>query len=327
MRALLRYRQIPFRWVLRGSPDDADTPEVPVSLIPVLVHPGRDGAPDEATIDSTPQIRRLEAEYAGRSVLPADPALALLDALIEDYADEWLTKAMFHYRWSYEPDIQKSSYVLPLARRLELAGETLEAAARMIADRQIARLAVVGSNEITGPVIEASYRRLLQLLSEHLIVQPFLLGQRPGAGDFGLYGQLVQLATFDPTSAALAAAEAPRVVAWIDRADDLSWLQVDGDEGWLPRDALPPTLRALLGEVGRVYAPFLLANAEALEGGANQVECEIDGRKWVQQPFPYQGKCLRWLREGHAALTDDDRAFIDGVLEGTGCEELFSAQG
>ena len=55
-------------------------------------------------------------------------------------------------------------------------------------------------------------------------------------------------------------------------------------------------------EVGRVYAPFLLANADALARGAEQVECQIDGRPWVQKPFPYQGKCLQWLREGYAAL-------------------------
>ena len=65
---------------------------------------------------------------------------------------------------------------------------------------------------------------------------------------------------------------------------------------------MPETLRALLAEVGRVYVPFLLANAAALERGAEQVECIIDGRPWTQRPFPYQGKCLRWLREGYAAL-------------------------
>ena len=89
------------------------------------------------------------------------------------------------------------------------------------------------------------------------------------------------------------------------------------------RDALPETLRALLAEAGRVYVPFLLANAAALAHGSKRVECLIDGRPWTQQPFPYQAKCLRWLREGYAALSAADRAAADAILEGTGCERLF----
>jgi hypothetical protein len=180
----------------------------------------------------------------------------------------------------------------------------------------------VGSNETTGPVIEESYRRLLGLLDVHLTVQPFVMGGRPGSADFGLFGQLTQLALFDPTPAALALEVAPRVIAWVHVVEDLSGLEVS-DADWTARDAVPETLRALLAEVGRVYAPFLLANDAALERGAERVECTIDGRKWVQRPFPYQQKCLRWLREGRAALAPDDRAFVDSLLAGTGCEALF----
>src|SRR5579862_297369 len=75
MRAVLRYRQIPFRWIMRGSSADVGIPPVPVALIPVLVFPG---TPDEAMIDSTFQIKRLESMYPERSLIPHDPALAFL---------------------------------------------------------------------------------------------------------------------------------------------------------------------------------------------------------------------------------------------------------
>ena len=81
-------------------------------------------------------------------------------------------------------------------------------------------------------------------------------------------------------------------------------------------------MRALLGEVGRVYAPFLLANARALARGAEHVECTIDGRPWVQQPFPYQGKCLRALRDGRAALAGAERARVDARARGHGLRAL-----
>ena len=55
------------------------------------------------------------------------------------------------------------------------------------------------------------------------------------------------------------------------------------------------------------------------------METEIDGRPWVQKPFPYQRKCLGWLREGYAALDADARGFVDTTLAGTGCEALFQA--
>jgi len=329
MRAVLRYRRIPFRWILRGSRWDVDIPPVPVALIPVLVFPGENGAqdtaakPDTAMIDSTFQILKLESIFPERSLVPKDPALAFLQSLIENYGDEWLTKPMFHYRWSYAPDIQKSSHVLPLDRDVTLDPEQAGKLARMFADRQIGRLGVVGSNRTTAPVIEASYRRLLAVLNSHLCGgQKFLMGERPGAGDFGLFGQLSQLTHFDPTPSAFAAEQAPRVVSWVSWMDDLSWLEV-GDTGWISRDAIGATLRAFFVEIGRVYAPFLIANAHALAAGAAQVECEIDGQRWTQNPFPYQGKCLKWLREEHESLSAADRRFVDGILAGSGCEALF----
>jgi glutathione S-transferase len=321
LRAALRYRRIPYAWVVRGSPESRGLPRPRVELLPQLVLPGPDGRP-EARIDSSPLLRELERLHPGRAVIPPDPALAFLDALLEDYADEWLTKCMFHYRWAFAPDVAHAAAVLPRWSRSDQPETEARALGERFAARQIARLAVVGSNETTAPVIEASYERLLALLDAHLEGSRFVLGGRPAASDFALYGQLTQLAGFDPTPRALAAARAPRLVAWVDLVEDLSGLEpTEGD--WLAAPALPATLRALLAEVGRVHVPFLLANAAALARGAERVECTIDGRPFVQTPFPYQGKCLRWLREGHAALPRQARAAVDRALDGTGCEGLF----
>jgi glutathione S-transferase len=312
--------------VIRSSMADHDIPSVPVALMPVLVFPGEGGAAATAAIDSTPLIRRLEESHTGRSVLPPDPALAFVDALLEDYADEWLTKAMFHYRWAHAPDVAKAASILPRWSRVDAPEAAVAQYSKQISERQVGRLWVVGSNETTAPVIEASYRRLLGLLDAHLARHPYLLGGRPGASDFGLFGQLTQLVLFDPTPAAVALETAPRVCAWVEIVEDLSGIEVE-ESDWIARDAVPDTLRALLGEVGRVYAPFLLANAAALARGAERVECKIDGRPWVQKPFPYQGKCLRVLREAHAALAPGDRTAVDALLAGSGCEELFARSG
>jgi glutathione S-transferase len=323
LRAVLRYRRLPHVWVHRGSPEARGLPRPPVELLPQLVLRGPGGAL-EAAVDSTPLIRRLEALAPERSVLPPDPALRLLDALLEDYADEWLTKAMFHYRWAFAPDVAKASAILPRWSRTDRPEAEAASLGRAFAERQVGRLAVVGSSPATAPVIEDSYRRLLGLLDAHLEQSRFVFGGRPAASDFALYGQLTQLAGFDPTAAGIALATAPRVVAWVDVVEDLSGLE-PRDEDWTARDALPATLRALLEEVGGVYAPFLLANADTVARGAARVECAIDGQPWVQAPFPYQAKCLLALRQARAALAPADRDAADALLRGTGCEALFDA--
>jgi glutathione S-transferase len=318
LRAVLRYRRIPHVWVQAGSAQAKALPRPRVELLPQLVFPGA----KEALTDSSPLIRRLETTHAGRSVIPDDPALAFLDALLEDYADEWLTKPMFHYRWAYAADVAQAAAILPRWRRTDAPESEALELGKLFAARQIGRLGVVGSNARTGPVIEASYRRLLERLDARLREAPFVFGARPAAADFGLYGQLTQLAAFDPTPRALALELAPRVVAWVDLVEELSGLEPrDGD--WLPREAASPALRALYGEVGRVYAPFLLANADAVTRGAETLKCSIDGQPYEQRPFAYQAKCLHWLREGYAALAPADRAWVDGFLAGSGCEVLF----
>ena len=185
------------------------------------------------------------------------------------------------------------------------------------------RLYVVGSSDSTAPVIDASYRRFLAAMEDHLANQPFMLGHRPAAGDFGFYGQLTQLVGFDPTSRAIAHEVSPRTVAWVDLMDDQSGLDPT-EQDWVKLDDQPESLRGLLREIGRVYAPAQLANAAAVQAGDKTWEAEIDGARWTQQTFPYQAKCLMWTNERYRALVDTDRASVDLLLQGTGVETMLS---
>jgi glutathione S-transferase len=321
MVALLRCRRIAYRLLLSAQALPG-LPQAKPLLLPTFYLPGPDGAL-QAVTDSTPLIRRFEAEFAGRAVVPADPALALIDALLEDFGDEWLTKAMFHCRWTYAADIRKAGEVLACWRGGPHDDAALAATAQAVRERQIPRLRYVGSNATTAAVIEAGYRRVLLALEDHFRTHRFLMGGRPGTSDFALYGQLTQLVHFDPTPMALAAEIAPRVVAWVLMMEDLSGLE-PAEADWLDVTRLPDSLHALLRETGRLYAPLLLANAQALQAGQAELQTTVDGQPWVQQAFPYQGKCLAWLRRDHAELSQADRARADAALAGSGCEVLFS---
>lgn len=324
MLSLLRYRRIPHK-ITWGQPElvlptlGIELPK-PV-LLPTFILPDANGDLTAAT-DSTPLIRRLEAMSPDRSVLPVDPALAFIDYLLEDFADEWVTKYMFHYRWHLQADADNAATLLPLNFRVNLPPEQHEQMKNMIPERQISRLYVVGSNDTTAPIIDASYRRYLEAMEAHLQTQPYMLGNRPGAADFAMFGQLTQLVGFDPTPRAIAHQLSPRTVAWTSLMEDLSGLEPGADD-WNGADQMPATLRGILTEVGRMYVPALLANSGALQAGEKSWEAEIDGSPWTQPTFPYQAKCLKWINEQYQALDTEDRARVDRIVAGTGCELLF----
>jgi glutathione S-transferase len=324
MVALMRYRRLPYavNWGVPAKVCDAMGVEKPKPIFEPTFFFDEDGG-TKAFCDSTPIIRRLEEGYAGRSVLPDDPALAFIDYLIEDFADEWCTKYMFHYRWHAKLDADNAGTLLPLSMDVTMPRDGHREFKHFVEDRQVSRLYVVGSNDTTAPVIDASYRRFLAAMENHLGNQKYMLGNRPAAGDFGLYGQLSQLVGFDPTPRAIAHEVSPRTVAWVDLMRDQSGLEPT-EQDWLSLEDQAESLRGLLEEIGRMYAPAQLANLRAVQAGEKSWESPIDGAPWTQQTFPYQAKCLRWTNERYRALSETDRASVDALLKGTGVETMLA---
>lgn len=319
LRALMRYRRIPHDWVPRTAAIESEIAHVKPQLVPMLRFP--DSA--EYRVDSTPLAYALEARHSARSVIPDDPGDAFLCQLIEDFADEWLTKIMFHYRWFYAADADFAQAWIVDEHQPGASDARRAQAMEYIRQRQVGRMPMVGCTENNAPLLEASFAALLDVLEGPLHGAAYLFGSRPSLADFALYGQLKMLAT-DPTPQAILRARAPRLDVWLRAMDDASG--VDGQ--WAPSAGEPrPVLQGLLELVGADYLPFLVANDAAMAQGSASVSVPIRGGRFEQAPFGYQVKCLRSLRAAFTELPAPDRAQWTPVLQATGCLPLLTEGG
>ena len=313
MRAIVRYRRLPHIWQLRDAAIRTETAQVRPQLVPMVRFPD-DGI---WRVDSTPIAYELEQRHGERSILPDDRAHRFLSDLIEDMADEWLTKAMFHYRWYYAADRRFASWWIATDQlsASAVARDEREAFAREFNDRQVSRMAMVGCTEENRPVIEESYARILSALEPCVGQQAFLFGTRPSLADFGLFGQLKTLAD-DPTPRNEMIERAPTVLHWVRQLDDLS-----GIEGTWQADEsqLSPAVEGLLQVAGDSYLPFLAANAAASETGAEEVRLTIRDKPFAQPPFRYQVKCYSRLKSLYARLDGAAKQRADAALEPAGC--------
>ena len=284
LRAALRYRRLPCRWVCRFVQMYEPLAHVRPQLTPVLEFPN-----GELRTDSTPILEELEGRHEdGRSLLPERSRDRFLAWLIEDMADEWLSKCLFHYRFGASEDADFAALWVMDDARSDLDAGELAAAARPFRERQVERMGFLGCTPEAAPLFEASYLRILDALETTVANGRFLFGTRPSVADLALFGQLKTLG-IDPTPMAVMRARAPRTDAWVRRADDLSG--VDGE--W---EEPGPAVAALLEMAREVYWPFLKANA------TGDVDVMLAGCRFRQPHFRYQAKCYDRLVKLHAAL-------------------------
>ncbi len=308
VRSYFRYKRIPHQWVVRDQGAMAEFQRLAkLPLVPLVVTPE-----GETLQDSTPILEAMEKRHPDPALQPADTTLAFLSALIEEYADEWGNKPMFHYRWTYEDDQRAAAERIARETLPGAPEDQISGAAAMIRKRMIPRLELVGSSKATRGVIEASFERQLRILEPHLAARSFLFGGRPALADFGLFGQLYQCAT-DPTPARLMQERARNVLRWIERMLDP---RAEGNfETWT---SLEPTLLPLLrDEVGAIFLPWSTANARALGEGAASFEVTLAGARFSQGTQKYHAKSLAALRDRYAGVAD--RSALDPILERAGC--------
>jgi glutathione S-transferase len=308
VRSYFRYKGIPHEWIVRSmAVQDEFKKYAKLPLIPVVVTPAEEGLQD-----STPILEEMEKRFPEPKLQPADPTLAFLSALIEEFGDEWGNKWMFHYRWAREADQQSAGARLAQTMMPDASADQRAGMASSIIERMVGRVYFVGSNERTAPQIEESYQQGMTQLEAHLDGRSYLFGGRPCMADFGLWGQLYN-AYSDPTAGEILRDGCPGVVAWVERMLDP---KPEGDfERWQSLEAtLVPFLEA---QVGARFLPWSDANAQAIASGQEEFEIELAGKLYDQKPQKYHARSLEALRKRYSAVPD--KSELDPILERSGC--------
>ncbi|MEM7466358.1 MAG: glutathione S-transferase N-terminal domain-containing protein [Pseudomonadota bacterium] len=306
LRAYCRYRHIPYRWLSRMPQFFAQTANVKPLIMPVVQFD--DGS---YQTDSTPIILKLEnAAPSNRTVLLNDPALNFVNLLIEDFADEWLAKCIFHYRFAYDADREFGPRWVMDDAFPGANTEQLHEKHEMFLARQTERMPLVGCTPANAELIEMTYEKVLTILNSHVALEKFLFGSAPSFADFGLYGPLHTLG-LDPTPQQIMREKAPRVDNWVRRLGDLSGL----NGNFVEFEKLPRALFELVALIQQLYLPYLEANAKAIDAGESEFAVRLLDSEYSQSAFKYQAKCLQKLRETYDSLGDIDKRRLESEFQ------------
>ena len=165
-----------------------------------------------------------------------------------------------------------------------------------VAERMSGRLGFVGSNATTRPLIEASFKRMLEILDG--IWRRGRSAGRP-AGDGRLRPVGPALRGGDRSDAGRDHAGVGAERDGVGAAHDVAPKAEGPFESW---SSLSAGLMPLLTEeVGRLFLPWSAANAEAIAKGDKSFTMTLAGAEWSQEPQKYHARSLQEIRRKYAA--------------------------
>ncbi|WP_169545911.1 glutathione S-transferase family protein [Sneathiella aquimaris] len=314
VRSYLRYKNIDHEWRPRTQDNfDEFQALAKLPLIPLVQ------CPDGTVLqDSTPIIEKLEERHPDKPIIPDSPEMAFISSMLEEYADEWGNKPMFHYRWWRDEDQIAVSKGLADNIAPNAVEEDRQKLADQLRKRMVPRLSFVGSSEQNKDLIERSLKEALLLLEKHLDGRAFVLGGHPTLADFGLFCQLYGC-TQQPTTLEIMTAF-PNILDWINRMLDP---KAEGElEPW---ERLQSTLQPfIVSQVRELYLPWATANAQALKAEEHSFSVTLKGSRFTQDPMKYTARSLHALKGKFARL--EQRSRLEQILLETDCLAFIVAE-
>jgi glutathione S-transferase len=319
-RAYLRHKQIPF--VESSTPEDRAVIKERVGrrVIPVVIT--KDG---DCVQDTTAIIDYFESRYPERPVYPAGSWQRLVSLLFEVYGDEWLLLTAMHYRWHFKR--KNLAYVLKNFGNIVKPGwpRLLRPLGGLPAAMVFGNLykPVMGRSRRNIGEIEKSYESFLDDFNRHLADHDYLLGSRPGIGDFGLIGPLYAHLYRDPYPGELMRSRAPNVAKWVLRMQQ----PTEFDGSFLADDQVPETLFPILKRMFSEQLPVLVdtirrvgkwaeehPDAKGIPRFIGKHEFVLGGVTATRYVMPFAQWMFQRPLNFYQSLSREDRARIDPVL-------------
>lgn len=276
--------------------------------------------------DSTPMIRWFEEQYPAKPVVPADPALAFVASLIEDYGDEWLWRPAMWWRWVPKGSRRLLGYRIATEVLSSLPIPTFIAAPYFAWRQKKTWLDWDGMTTANSNQIRDMYTEQLAALESIFSRQKFLLGAQPSVADYGYFASMFRHFGNDPESSVVMRQQAPAVYEWLacmwngkgnDSSQAQTWNWPEG-QGW----------EYILGDICGRYLPYLHQNAMAFDAGKKRFDFSAGGLDLPQTVTThYRVWCREELQREYKRLSDADRQRVNEYFAPYGGVEPLLAGG
>lgn len=298
------------------------------AVMPVLKTPSGEWIQDTSEI-----IDYIESLHHMNPVTPNTPVQEFASMLLEAWGDEWWVPIAMHTRWNYpenfalfEQDAGKA--LLPWAPRF-LQNKAAQRPAKMLRGM----LPFVGIVPEQYNTMNGWTVHMLDALNRHFEQFPFLLGERPSLGDFGLVGTMYGHLGRDPWPKRELIEPRVHLNAWLERMKNPA---VHADKLLLGNDEIPASLNPIFKSVFEEFIPMVaqvgeLATQYAQQNGLNQrlprrigeVTTTMGGKPFKRGALPYMIWMMQRALDCYAHMADSDKHDVRTWLKQHNAEHIL----
>ena len=296
----------------------------------------------EVIRDGAAIIDHYEA-HGGHTFTPSTPKQRIVSRLFDVIGAEGMLRPAMHYRWNF--DAENLAFLTYHFKTMAPQTEDVDEKAETLMNNMRNAATAFGVSPATVELVESVYLELLASLNAHFSSYPYLLGNRPCIGDFGLIAPLYAHLGRDPKPLSLMQAHAIQLFRWVERMNrpepDVGEFE-NQQEGYLPSDEIPESLIHLMKQVAVDFVPESIAAAASInewlslqdslapgttaERGVGFGTFELRGHAVSALAQPYRFYLLQRVQDEFEALNSDDRAAVASMLADSGMEAMLTTK-